>query len=174
MTQIPADANQVIDQLSQQIGTLNKQNAILSSQLAAAMKLIRRMCSTVSTRRIMQRINWFPDPNITGTAPIGVANAKVDYPIVNGRKWMRATSTGTGDAHADYALTGSQLPPAARTTCTPMPTRRRPKPSSFSPPVLTAHINNNSPCRSQRPDRHGGPDHHHSVRLRSADRPHRS
>lgn len=61
----------------------------------------------------MQRINWFPDPNVTGTAPIGVANAKVDYPIVNGRKWMRATSTGTGDdAHADYALSGSQLPPA--------------------------------------------------------------
>ena len=40
MTQIPADANDVIDQLSAQIGTLNKQNAILSSQLAAAMKLI--------------------------------------------------------------------------------------------------------------------------------------
>lgn len=40
MTQIPADANAVIDQLSQQIGTLNKQVAILSSQLAAAMKLI--------------------------------------------------------------------------------------------------------------------------------------
>ena len=40
MTQIPADANQVIDQLSQQIGALNKQNAILNSQLAAAMKLI--------------------------------------------------------------------------------------------------------------------------------------
>lgn len=38
--QIPADANTVIDQLSQQIGALNKQNAILSSQLAAAMKLI--------------------------------------------------------------------------------------------------------------------------------------
>ncbi|WP_394894929.1 hypothetical protein [Bifidobacterium longum] len=38
--QIPADANTVIDQLSQQIGTLNKQVAILSSQLAAAMKLI--------------------------------------------------------------------------------------------------------------------------------------
>ena len=33
MTQIPADANTVIDQLSQQV-------AILSSQLAAAMKLI--------------------------------------------------------------------------------------------------------------------------------------
>ena len=40
MTQIPADANEVIDTLSAQIGTLTKQNAILSSQLAAAMKLI--------------------------------------------------------------------------------------------------------------------------------------
>jgi hypothetical protein len=40
LTQIPADANTVIDTLSAQIGTLNKQNAILSSQLAAAMKLI--------------------------------------------------------------------------------------------------------------------------------------
>ena len=40
MTQIPADANQVIDQLAQQIGTLNKQIAILTSQLDAAMKLI--------------------------------------------------------------------------------------------------------------------------------------
>ena len=38
--QIPADANEVIDQLAAQIGTLNKQNAILASQLAAAMKLI--------------------------------------------------------------------------------------------------------------------------------------
>lgn len=38
--QIPADANDVIDQLSAQIGSLTKQNAILTSQLAAAMKLI--------------------------------------------------------------------------------------------------------------------------------------
>lgn len=38
--QIPADANDVIDQLSAQIGTLNKQIAILTSQLNAAMKLI--------------------------------------------------------------------------------------------------------------------------------------
>lgn len=60
----------------------------------------------------MQRINWPPDPNTTGTAPIGVANAKVDYLIVNGRKWLRATSTGKGDVHAEYALSGSQLPPA--------------------------------------------------------------
>lgn len=40
MAQIPADANEVIDQLSQQIGALNKQVAILTSQLSAAMKLI--------------------------------------------------------------------------------------------------------------------------------------
>lgn len=40
MTQIPADANTVIDQLSQQIGALNKQIAILTSQLSEAMKLI--------------------------------------------------------------------------------------------------------------------------------------
>lgn len=39
MTQIPADANDVIDTLSQQIGALNKQIAILNSQLEAAMKL---------------------------------------------------------------------------------------------------------------------------------------
>ena len=38
--QIPADANDVIDSLSAQIGTLTKQNAILTSQLDAAMKLI--------------------------------------------------------------------------------------------------------------------------------------
>ena len=38
--QIPADANDVIDTLSAQIGTLNKQIAILTSQLSAAMKLI--------------------------------------------------------------------------------------------------------------------------------------
>lgn len=36
----PADANEVIDSLSAQIGTLTKQTAILTSQLNAAMKLI--------------------------------------------------------------------------------------------------------------------------------------
>ena len=38
--QIPADANEVIDSLSAQIGSLTKQIAILNSQLTAAMKLI--------------------------------------------------------------------------------------------------------------------------------------
>lgn len=40
LAQIPADANDVIDSLSAQIGTLTKQIAILTSQLNAAMKLI--------------------------------------------------------------------------------------------------------------------------------------
>lgn len=40
MAQIPADANEVIDSLSAQIGTLTRQTAILTSQLNAAMKLI--------------------------------------------------------------------------------------------------------------------------------------
>ena len=37
---VAADANDVIDTLSAQISALNKQNAILTSQLSAAMKLI--------------------------------------------------------------------------------------------------------------------------------------
>lgn len=40
MQQIPADANEVIDQLSTQVGQLSKELAILKSQLSAAMKLI--------------------------------------------------------------------------------------------------------------------------------------
>lgn len=40
MQQIPADANEVVGQLSMQVGQLSKENAILKSQLSAAMKLI--------------------------------------------------------------------------------------------------------------------------------------
>ncbi len=40
MQQIPADANQVIDQLAMQAGQFAKEIAILKSQLSAAMKLI--------------------------------------------------------------------------------------------------------------------------------------
>ena len=40
MRQIPADANNVIDSMSAQIGQLSKQAAILQSQLSAAIKLI--------------------------------------------------------------------------------------------------------------------------------------
>lgn len=40
MQQIPADANEVVGQLSMQVGQLSKELAILKSQLSAAMKLI--------------------------------------------------------------------------------------------------------------------------------------
>ena len=52
MTQIPADANDVIDTLSAQIGTLTKQNAILNSQLAAAMKLIPQDVLDATTKGV--------------------------------------------------------------------------------------------------------------------------
>lgn len=62
----------------------------------------------------MQRINWFPDPNITGTVkPIANNKTKVECPVVvNSRNWLRATSTATGDNFAQYVLVGSQLPSA--------------------------------------------------------------
>lgn len=40
MQQIPADANEVIGQLSMQVSQFAKEIAILKSQLSAAMKLI--------------------------------------------------------------------------------------------------------------------------------------
>lgn len=52
MTQIPADANDVIDSLSAQIGALNKQNAILNSQLTAAMKLIPQDVLDATTKGV--------------------------------------------------------------------------------------------------------------------------
>lgn len=62
----------------------------------------------------MQRINWFPDPNITGTVkPVANNKTKVEcLVVVNSRNWLRATSTATGDNYAQYMLVGSQLPPA--------------------------------------------------------------
>ena len=62
----------------------------------------------------MQRINWFPDPNITGTVkPVAINKTKVECPVVaDSRNWLRATSTATGDNYAQYMLVGSQLPPA--------------------------------------------------------------
>lgn len=61
----------------------------------------------------MQRINLFPDPNITGTMRVDTGNnAKIDYPVVNDRKWLRATSVAAGGSYGQYTLLGSQLPPA--------------------------------------------------------------
>lgn len=61
----------------------------------------------------MQRTNWFPDPNFTGTIkPIANNKVRVEYPVVNNHNWLRATSTTTGDNYAQYVLSGPQLPPA--------------------------------------------------------------
>lgn len=61
----------------------------------------------------MRRRNNFPSPNITqafGTyAPRSV---KVDFPVVNGRNWVRATVLTVGDTYVHYSLQGDRLPPA--------------------------------------------------------------
>ena len=62
----------------------------------------------------MQRINWFPDPNITGTLGTVSAgnNAKIDYLVANNRNWLRATSVAAGNNYGQYNLLESRLPPA--------------------------------------------------------------
>ena len=60
------------------------------------------------------RINWFPDPNMANTIfkciPI---RCTVDSPTVNGFRWLRATTSGSGgDIYAQYQLAGVNLPPA--------------------------------------------------------------
>ena len=61
----------------------------------------------------MQRINWFPDPLITGTMKIETGNnAKIDYLVVNNRNWLRATSVAAGNNYGQYILLKSRLPPA--------------------------------------------------------------
>lgn len=59
------------------------------------------------------RINWFPDPNTANTIfkciPV---RCTVDFPTVSGFRWLRATTSGSGDIYAQYLLTGVNLPPA--------------------------------------------------------------
>lgn len=59
------------------------------------------------------RINWFPDPNTANTIfkciPV---RCTVDFPTVSGFRWLRATTSGSGDIYAQYELTGVNLPPA--------------------------------------------------------------
>ena len=61
----------------------------------------------------MQRINWFPDPLITGklSAEInnGVAKAVV---VADNKNWLRVTSTATGDNFGQFSLSGGLIPPA--------------------------------------------------------------
>ena len=61
----------------------------------------------------MQRINWFPDPNITQTfGSYAPSIVKMDFPVVGGRNWLRATTLTVGDAYAQYSLQGDCIPPA--------------------------------------------------------------
>ena len=61
----------------------------------------------------MQRINLFPDPNVANTifrcVPV---RCTVDFPTVSGFRWLRATTSVSGDVYAQYKLAGVNLPPA--------------------------------------------------------------
>lgn len=61
----------------------------------------------------MRRMNIFPDPNITQAfAPYAPNVVKVDFPVVDGRNWVRATVLTVGDTYVQYSLQGDRLPPA--------------------------------------------------------------
>lgn len=61
----------------------------------------------------MQRINLFPDPNMANTIfQCMPARCTVDFPTVSGFRWLRATTSGSGDIYAQYVLAGANLPPA--------------------------------------------------------------
>lgn len=59
------------------------------------------------------RINLFPDPNMANTifkcVPV---RCTADFPTVSGFRWLRATTSGSGDIYAQYQLMGVDLPPA--------------------------------------------------------------
>lgn len=59
------------------------------------------------------RINLFPDPNVANTIFKCISvQCTVDFPTVSGFRWLRATTSGSGDIYAQYQLTGANLPPA--------------------------------------------------------------
>ena len=61
----------------------------------------------------MQRINLFPDPNMVNTIfKCITVRCTVDFPTVSGFRWLRATTSGSGDIYAQYQLTGANLPQA--------------------------------------------------------------
>ena len=61
----------------------------------------------------MLRINLFPDPNVANAifrcVPV---RCTVDFPTVSGFRWLRATTSVSGDIYAQYELAGVNLPPA--------------------------------------------------------------
>ena len=61
----------------------------------------------------MQRINLFPDPNMANTIFQCIPRqCTVDFPTVSGFRWLRATTSASGDIYAQYQLTGANLPQA--------------------------------------------------------------
>ena len=59
------------------------------------------------------RINWFPDPNMANTIFKCIQmQCTVDFPTVSGFRWLRATTSGSGDIYAQYRLMGANLPQA--------------------------------------------------------------
>lgn len=61
----------------------------------------------------MQRINLFPDPNMANTIFQCIpSRCTVDFPTVSGFRWLRATTSGSGDIYAQYQLMGVNLPRA--------------------------------------------------------------
>ena len=59
------------------------------------------------------RTNLFPDPNAANTIfKCTPTQCTVDFPTVSGFRWLRATTSGSGDIYAQYQLAGANLPPA--------------------------------------------------------------
>ena len=58
----------------------------------------------------MRRINRFPDPNLSDTLkPYTPDNTKMEYVVVDGMRWIRATTVTPGDNFTQYALTGDLI-----------------------------------------------------------------
>lgn len=59
------------------------------------------------------RTNLFPDPNVANTIFKCIPmRCTVDFPTVSGFRWLRATTSGSGDVYAQYQFTGVDLPRA--------------------------------------------------------------
>ncbi len=61
----------------------------------------------------MQRINLFPDPNMANTIFQCIpSRCTVDFQTIGGFRWLRATTSASGDIYAQYVLAGANLPPS--------------------------------------------------------------
>lgn len=61
----------------------------------------------------MQRINWFPDPLITGKLFAEINNGAAKAVVVaDNKNWLRVTSTATGDNFGQFSLSDGLIPPA--------------------------------------------------------------